>query len=123
MLVYRFEERVKSYNIGEPVTRYEGVFAGGIVGACTDANYEEYGCTMVDYKNRDYRFGCASIEQLIEYFGSDFQRLIEADEVVMVEYEVRDDYCVFSDEGIEMVFEVEAVMERNIIHGKELDCE
>ena len=121
MLVYRFEEeytRTYRENItgkDKEVKRNHGIFSSDHVTYTDDANYQTYGCTLWKYKDSNYRFACNGIDKLIEYFGSDFARLIGQEGVILVEYEVKRKDCFFSDKRIELVFEADKVISRRVI--------
>lgn len=99
MIVYRLEH--EGY----------GIFSSDYTTFPTDSIYSEEGCTVVAARNgrndREYRFGCDSIEKLIDYFGSDFAHALGGDGVELVAYKVRRNYVLFSDIGIEVAFKIE----------------
>ncbi len=125
MRVYRFEQRQKVWDwdtIDKEVFRYQGVFSGEHITYTLDANYKTHGCTLYEYKEKQYRFACRTIDKIIEYFGSDFARLLDKDDVVLVEYEVKREHCTFSDKRIELVFQADKIISRTVIHGNEVIC-
>ena len=84
-----------------------------------DALYNEFGYTC-DKQYRvddDYRSACESIEQLIEYFGSDFAYALQKGASI-VEYNIHRAHVRFGldlDRCIEVVFNSTKVKERNVI--------
>lgn len=116
MLVYRFEQYVDEY-LGDNKfkKRWDGIFGGGHVSYPDDANYQTYGCTLWQYKDSNYRFACSTIDKLIEYFGSDFAKLIDKKGVRLVEYEVKRQDCFFSSKHIELVFRADKVISKRRI--------
>lgn len=80
---------------------------GGILRYPGDSLYGLYGNTCgVASGDSSIRFGCTSIDSLIEYFGSDFAPLIGYTGVEIAVYEV-DKRDVFTGyEGIELAFKI-----------------
>lgn len=116
MIVYRFEQHFDEYlGDGKYKKRWEGIFSGGHCSYPEDANYQTYGCTLWRYKDSEYRFACRSIDKLIEYFGSDFAKLLGKEGVRLVEYEVKREGCFFSDKHIELVFKASKVKGKRVI--------
>lgn len=117
MLVYRFEQNIRRWNSNkhEHEEIWEGVFSGGHINYPVDANYNTYGCTLWQYKYSDYRFACRTLDKLVEYFGSDFARLIDKDDVRLMEYEVNKEDCFFSSKHIELVFKANKVISKRRI--------
>lgn len=82
----------------------------------SDAMYSIYGCTcqQVTKWDSDFRFGCRTIDKLIEYFGSDFAKLINQGGKI-VEYEVNMKYVYFGYRGMELAFRVNMIKYRKEI--------
>jgi hypothetical protein len=87
-----------------------GVFCGYAYNLMTntlDAQYKQYGCTVVKARSDDnYRFACDSMEKLIEYFGSDFGKLLDGGAEIVC-YKVHKAHVLFSMEDIEVAFKVD----------------
>lgn len=74
-----------------------------------DALYAQHGnSTGKNVYQDEYRFGCDSLDKLIEYFGSDFAYLIEQGAEI-VEYNIHKAHVTFSVLGIELAFLVDKV--------------
>lgn len=94
-----------------------GIWSGGCPGVTwpPDAVYKEFGCTIVKaHYKEEWRFGCESIEKIIEYFGSDFARLLD-NGCTLMEYTVHKAHVLFSMEGIEVAFKIDKVKEKRIM--------
>ena len=84
-----------------------------------DALYNEFGytCDRQYRADDDYRSACESIEQLIEYFGSDFAYALEKGASI-VAYKVHKAHVRFGlelDRSIEVVFNSTKVTERHVM--------
>lgn len=98
MLVYRLEKNDRGV--------FDSYESGVKLSMPPDAIYENYGCTITKAKyDSNYRFGCESAEKLVEYFGSDFDKVLAQDAELVV-YKVHKRNVIFSKEGIEVAFEI-----------------
>lgn len=71
-----------------------------------DALFTNYGCTMYWHKgDSNFRFACGSLEQLVEYFGSEFANLLSRG-ALPVGYEVPDDYVEWGEDNVELCFPI-----------------
>lgn len=117
---------MRVYRLERPDTDgdYRGVFCTkGTLNYPEDSHYGRFGCGIEKaHWNTDYRFGCTSIDKLIEYFGSDFA--VQLNEgASIVEYNVHMAHTMYSihDDGDETIYEIETaflaskVKERNVI--------
>jgi hypothetical protein len=106
MRVYRMESKMTYNGIIEPI--WWGAFCSKHLTYPPDAIYSNMGCTIPEY-NSKYRFACRSIEKVIEYFGSDFARIIGNEDIQLVEYEVKRTHVIFSKKRVELVFNINEV--------------
>ena len=84
-----------------------------------DALYSEFGytCDRQYRTDDDYRSACESIEQLIEYFGSDFAYALQKGASI-VEYNIHKAHVRFGlelDRSIEVVFNSTKVKSRHVL--------
>lgn len=84
-----------------------------------DALYNEFGytCDRQYRDNDDFRSACESIEQLIEYFGSDFAYALQ-EGASIVEYNIHKAHVRFGlelDRSIEVVFNSTKVKSRHVL--------
>ena len=112
MRVYRIESKASYGGIIEDI--WWGAFSSKHITYTKDAIYAHEGCSIGDY-NSDYRLGCRTLEKLVEYFGSDFARLISQETIRVVEYEVERKHVVFSKKRIELTFRIDKVKGMKVI--------
>ncbi len=80
-----------------------------------DSIYANQGCSAnIDREDESYRFACRSIDRLIEYFGSDFDYMIEQG-VAIVEYDVNIKDVVFGNKGTELAFNINNIRNKTTI--------
>ncbi len=80
-----------------------------------DAVYSTNGNTTGrDLCDSSYRYGCESIDQLIEYFGSEFDADLE-EGAELVEYTINKRYVTFSPKGIEVAFLIDRVSHKQVL--------
>lgn len=95
-----------------------GVFcpnSGIEVSYTNDALYAQHGnSTGRNVYQDEYRFGCESIDKLIEYFGSAFAMLIAKDAEIC-EYNIHKAHITFSVLGIEVAFLIDKVKDRRVL--------
>jgi hypothetical protein len=73
-------------------------------GIYSDAEWVNNGCTVQDTGHyTEWRFGCESMEQLQEYFGSYFAELLNIGAKIAV-YKVHKAHVRFGIKGIEIAF-------------------
>jgi len=72
-----------------------------------DALYAAHGNTTdKNVYDEEYRFGCDTLDKLIEYFGSDFAKLLNQGAEI-VAYKVHKAHVTFSVLGIEVAFKID----------------
>lgn len=91
-----------------------------------DALYAMFGysCGAQYRSNDDYRSACKSLDELIEYFGSDFAKLI-GEGADIIEYNVHKAHVRFGLDPslqIEVAFNIEKSISRTIILEGEKQC-
>jgi hypothetical protein len=90
--------------------------SGLVVSYTKDAVYAQHGNTTdKNVYQSDYRFGCDSIDKLIEYFGSDFAMLLDKGAEI-VEYNIHKAHVTFSVLGIELAFPIRKVSGRRVVN-------
>ncbi len=94
-----------------------------------DALYSQFGytCNQMYRDNYDWRSACESLEELVEYFGSDFAYALERGADI-VEYNIHKAHVRFGllpdEDSIEVVFNSTKIIDKLVIHkGFEGDYE
>lgn len=77
-----------------------------IVSYPSDSIYANEGCTVMGVRNHygPWRFGCETLDGLVEYFGSDFAKLIGKHGCSVVAYKVHKAHVRFGLNGCELAF-------------------